>query len=192
MNIVKHAEGVYEIEGFLDEDQRMALLSKAEENIGWNTTHVGNTVKDMGDNLYFKMLEVYRHIETFFVNVESIVYSCHLRRLKSPEFMWPHKDGGNPDDPRKIVFGVAIYLNDNFEGGELIYPELGLSITPKPRSMVIHDASLKHQVFPVISGSRYSITTFVFGDNTTKFNESILDTALSLSLNTVQNQDTNQ
>ena len=33
MNIVKHAEGVYEIEKFLDEDQRMALLSKAIPHI---------------------------------------------------------------------------------------------------------------------------------------------------------------
>ena len=185
MNIIKHSDGVYEFEKFLPEENRIDLFYKAEENIGWNTPHVGNTVKDMGDSLYLIMSKVYKHIETFFVNVESIIYSPHLRRLENSEFMWPHVDAaGYPsDNSRKIVFGVAIYLNDNFKGGELIYPELGLSITPKPGSMVIHDASLKHQVFPVVSGSRYSITTFIFGDNTTKFNESILDNGISLSLN---------
>lgn len=189
MHIVKHSDGVYEFEEFLSEENRIDLFYKADENVGWKTTHIGSTVKDMGDNLYLKMLKVYKHIGTFFVNAESIIRSRELRKLENSEFMWPHVDSG---DSSKIIFGVAIYLNDNFKGGELIYPELGLSITPKPRSMVIHDANLKHQVFPVVSGSRYSITTFIFGDSTTKFNEGVLDTAVSLSLNTVQNQDTNQ
>ena len=169
-----HAEGVYEIEKFLDEELRMALLSKARQNVDWNTTHIGNTVKDMGDELYSKAETVYKSIETLFTNVGSIVYSRDLRKLTSSEFMWPHTDGGNPDDPKKIVFGIAIYLNDEFTGGELIYPTLGLSITPRAGSMVIHSAHLKHQVFPVLEGERYSITTFVFGDESTKVAQSVV------------------
>lgn len=169
MNIIEHADGVYEIEGVLDEEQRAPLLSKARETLGWNTPHIGNTVKDMGNELYLKMEDVYKNIETFFTNIESIIYSRDLRRLTNSEFMWPHTDGGNPDDPRKIIFGIAIYLNDDFTGGELIYPDLGLSVTPKAGSMVIHEAHLKHQVFPVLNRERYSITTFVFGDDSTKF-----------------------
>jgi Rps23 Pro-64 3,4-dihydroxylase Tpa1-like proline 4-hydroxylase len=170
MKLTKHAEGVYEIEGFLDEEQMTALLSKAKENLDWNTIHVGNTVKYMGNDLYLKMEDVYKNIETFFSNIESIIYARDLRRLTNSEFMWPHVDGGNPDDLRKIVFGIAIYLNDDFGGGELIYPNLGLSVTPKAGSMVIHNADIKHQVFPVVEGVRYSITTFVFGDESTRFN----------------------
>lgn len=176
MNIIQHADGVYEIEGFLSEEQISIFLFKAEPDIEWNTTHPGNTVKNMGNELYIQMEDVYKNIKTFFTNLESIIYSRDLRRLTNLEFMWPHEDGGNPDDLRKIVFGIAIYLNEDFEGGELIYPDLGLSVTPKAGSMVIHDASLKHQVFPVLSGNRYSITTFVFGDETTKFNGHAQDT----------------
>jgi hypothetical protein len=176
MKLIKHAEGVYEIEGFLDEEHRSSLLSKAIGNVhdpmrdkGWDIKGPGNTEQYMGDELFFKMEPIYKNIETFFTNIDSIIYSNNLKRLKDSEFMWPHTDGGNPDDPRKIVFGIAIYLNDDFEGGELIYPDLGLSVTPKRGSMVIHNASLKHQVFPVVLGARYSITTFVFGDELTKF-----------------------
>jgi hypothetical protein len=172
MKLIKHAEGVYEVEGILDEEFKIALLSIAENNTGWKTAQPGNTVKDMGDDLYFKLEPVYKNIETFFTNIESIVYSRDLRRLKNSEFMWPHTDDGNPDDPRTIVFGIAIYLNDTFTGGELIYPDLGLSVTPRPGSMVIHSAHLKHQVFPVLGGARYSITTFVFGNKSTKFAQS--------------------
>jgi len=174
MNITKHAEGVYEIEGFLDEEYRTALLSKAQNDTGWKTAQPGNTVKDMGDDLYFKIEPVYKNIEALFSNTESIIYSRDLRKLTNSEFMWPHIDGGNPDDPRDIIFGVAIYLNDDFTGGELIYPDLGLSVTPKAGSMVIHRAHLKHQVFPVVGGYRFSITTFVFGNESTKFAQSVV------------------
>jgi len=51
MNIIKHAEGVYEIEGLLSEEQRVAFLSKAKSDLDWNTTHIGNTLKDMGNEL---------------------------------------------------------------------------------------------------------------------------------------------
>jgi hypothetical protein len=170
MNLIKHTEGVYEIEGFLDEKQITIFLSEAKIDIGWDTKSIGNIIKVMDDELYFKLENVYKNIETFFINIGSMMYSNHLRRLKNSEFMSPHTDFTPPDSLKKIVFGITIYLNDDFDGGELIYPDLGLSITPKAGSMVIHNANIKHQVFPVVDGERYSISTFVFGDESTAFN----------------------
>jgi len=169
MNIIKHSEGIYEIENFLTEDQQNIFLSCAQEEDGWETTHIGNTVKKMSDEALLELEKVFENIKSFFIDFKHIIQTNNVRRLKNEEYMWPHKDGGNPDDLETIIFGIVIYLNDNFNGGELIYPELGLCITPKSRSMVIHDANIKHQVFPVFEESRYSITTFVFGDEFTKF-----------------------
>jgi hypothetical protein len=170
MKLIKHTEGVYEIEGFLDEKQRTIFLSEAKIDIDWDTQNMGNIIKVMDDELYFKLKNVYKNIETFFINIGSIMYSNHLRRFKNSEFMWPHTDFTPPNSLKKIVFGITIYLNDDFDGGELIYPDLGLSITPKAGSIVIHNANIKHQVFPVVRGERYSISTFVFGDESTTFN----------------------
>jgi Rps23 Pro-64 3,4-dihydroxylase Tpa1-like proline 4-hydroxylase len=170
MEIVKHAEGVYEIKGFLDEALRNTFLFEARQEEGWTTTHIGNTTKKISEKLYREMSFFYKSIEALFTNIESMIYSFDLRRLKDSEFMWPHEDGGDPNDPRKIMFGIAIYLNDNFSGGELIYPDIGLSITPKAGSLVIHSAHLKHQVFPVVTGIRYSVTCFICGDESTKIN----------------------
>jgi hypothetical protein len=167
MKIIQHKEGVYEIKNFLTEYQQNIFLSYAQEEDGWETLHLGNTVKKMTDEALLEIEKIYKNIESFFINYKFIRKSYNLRRLRDGEYMWPHKDKAGPDDP-DIVFGIAIYLNDDYEGGELIYPDLGLSITPKSRSMMIHDASLKHQVFPV-GKSRYSITIFVFGDESTKF-----------------------
>ena len=108
--------------------------------------------------------------------MDSFTIVNRLRRLTTDEFMHANKDGGYPSNPKVIVFGVAIYLNDEFTGGQLSYPDISLSVNPKSRSAVIHDAKFNHEVKTVTSGNRYSITAFVYGDETTKFNGHAQDT----------------
>ena len=182
MNIIKHANGVYEFKNFISQELQSILLSEAKKDVGWDSTHKGNTLKKMSDESFLKMEKIYKSIEELFINIDLLETSFNLRRLQYEEYMWPHKDDAGPDNPRKIVFGIAIYLNDDFEGGELIYPDLGISLTPSRGSMVIHDAELKHQVFPVTKNKRYSITTFVFGDDTTKINPELLINAFDRNM----------
>jgi hypothetical protein len=56
-------------------------------------------------------------------------------------------------------FGLVYYFNNEFTGGEIYYPTIGISHTPKPGDLVIHSADLLHGVVPVKSGKRYSYTT---------------------------------
>jgi hypothetical protein len=168
MNIIEHAEGVYEVEEFLSHSHQDILLSLTGDN-GWDTTHPGNIVKKFDENIMKSAIEINAKVETFFSNFTKIKRLIELRRLRDNEFMHLHKDEGDPRYPEPIVFGVAIYINDDFTGGELVYPELSLTVKPKPRSMVIHKAKYSHEVLPVTSGSRYSITTFILGDESTRF-----------------------
>ena len=168
MNIIEHAEGVYEIEEFLSHNNQEILLSLCGYK-GWNETHPGNIIKPIVGNGKITAEYILKNIERFFSDFTKIKDIGNIRRLKNGEFMHLHKDGGSYYNPEPIVFGVAIYLNDDFTGGELVYPELNLTVNPRPRSMVIHKAEYLHEVLPVTSGNRYSITTFVLGDETTKF-----------------------
>lgn len=172
MKIVEHAPGIYEIENFLtDEEQELFLSSCTDE--GWEKSHLGNIVKVMTDSQEEIAEKMLLRLGKFFDNMDSFRVVNRLRRLTTDEFMRAHKDGGDPLNPKSIVFGIAIYLNDEFTGGQLFYSHIGLSISPKPRSAVIHDAKFNHKVKTVTSGNRYSITAFVFGDETTKFNGNI-------------------
>lgn len=169
MNIIKHLDGIYEVEDFLTEEQQNIFLSEARETDGWETTHVGNTVKVMSELAKAELNKVFIEVESFFPNLKTLINTNHLRRLQHGEFMTPHVDAGYEGETKDIMFGVVIYLNDDFRGGQLIYPELGKVITPKARSMVVHDATFNHQVYPAIDGDRYSITTFIIGDESTRF-----------------------
>ncbi len=57
---------------------------------------------------------------------------------------------------------IIFYINDEFEGGELIFPNLHIQIRPKPGMMVCFpsDQNYLHGVTPIKSGVRYSIVSW--------------------------------
>lgn len=69
-------------------------------------------------------------------------------------------------------YGFILYLNDNFEGGELRYNNYGKTIEPRPRMLAVHTASpdCMHSVKTVSKGVRH--TMIGFGTiNTKHYNE---------------------
>ncbi|EHK0751970.1 2OG-Fe(II) oxygenase [Vibrio parahaemolyticus] len=55
---------------------------------------------------------------------------------------------------------LVIYLNDSFDGGNITFPDVGLSYKPQAGEAVIFPSEYMHLVEPVTSGIRYSIVTF--------------------------------
>lgn len=55
------------------------------------------------------------------------------------------------------VYGLVVYINDDYEGGEIYYTHQGISHKPKAGDLVIHSSEEKcrHGVKPVTSGVRY-------------------------------------
>jgi hypothetical protein len=83
--------------------------------------------------------------------------------MKPGGSMSPHADSGpglttGVDTPH----GLVLYLNDDYEGGELYYPNLEITIKPEAGSLVIHPGNedYLHGVSPVTSGLRYVTTAF--------------------------------
>jgi len=93
----------------------------------------------------------------------SYSYVDIINRFKSGDSMPVHSDKGPEEGNNNILHGVVIYLNDDYEGGKIHYPEKEISIKPKKGSLVIHPGSeeYRHGVTEVVSGERYAITMFV-------------------------------
>lgn len=78
----------------------------------------------------------------------------------------PHADketnDGKPNPFPTYDINSLFYYNDDFEGGELYYPEFDLIIKPKPGLAVAHpgDINYLHGVKKVISGQRYTTPSF--------------------------------
>jgi predicted 2-oxoglutarate/Fe(II)-dependent dioxygenase YbiX/peroxiredoxin len=62
-------------------------------------------------------------------------------------------------------FAVSINLNDDFDGGEVSFPEYGpRSFKPPPGGAVVFSCSLLHAVSRVTRGRRYAFLPFLYDD----------------------------
>lgn len=76
--------------------------------------------------------------------------------------MGPHCD--NFDGHSNLSFSIVLYLNDDYEGGEINFPNQNIKIKPKPGSLIMFPSHQPfiHEVLPVTSGSRYMVPISVF------------------------------
>lgn len=75
-------------------------------------------------------------------------------------FFRAHRDNGTPQTADRS-FAVSLNLNEDYEGGELVFPEYGPTrYKPKAGMAAIFSCSLLHEALPVTEGRRYVLTTF--------------------------------
>ena len=140
--------------------------------------------KQTRDTQIVPMGNLYPKIEDLFRNsVREIInpfYQCEVASSEIPQVLSygigghykPHIDGESiwmtprgekiwkksTDRDLSIVF----YLNDEFEGGDFIFPELKIRVRPEPGMMVCFPSNhhYMHGVEPVTKGKRYSIVSW--------------------------------
>ena len=86
------------------------------------------------------------------------VENCWLSVMEEGSFLGPHIDKLRKES--KDSLAVLYYLNDNFVGGELYFPNLEKTITPRKGLAVIFPCNIlkyEHQVYKIKSGVRYAI-----------------------------------
>ena len=126
----------------------------------WRTTY--NQKNDLRENLWFdsifvddtKLKEYYKII-TQNGEYELIETAINIIKLDRQIYNSKHKDSGD--------LSFVTYLNEDFEGGKLIYynNDLEFSITPKTGVSVKIYSNTLHRVEPIISGVRFSLYTFL-------------------------------
>jgi hypothetical protein len=114
-------------------------------------------------------LAMRKYIQINLINESRYLYSelPQLIRWKEGDVMTPHadnieQDGMTPNTSPWRDFGGVIYLNSDFEGGKIYYPNLGIEVTPRPGMLVLHPGELKytHGVSRINTGKRYTIVSF--------------------------------
>lgn len=165
------AEGVWVIENFFDVQKNKELYDLCLDNEGWDKLDFQNAFTNnlkviekavpIIDEINFKIenqfdlskysLQWTRMISRFVPRgkTETLSMSIHVDR---------HDNPGSKD----VVFGVIYYINDNYDGGEIFYPDLNILYKPKANSLVCHDATIRHGVKLVKNGTRYMLPEFIF------------------------------
>jgi peroxiredoxin len=93
----------------------------------------------------------------------EFTFDAHVVLSYSAEgrhFFAAHRDNGAPATADR-AFAVSLNLNDDFEGGELVFPEYAaVRVSPPAGAAAVFSCSLLHAVGPVTRGRRYALTTF--------------------------------
>jgi prolyl 4-hydroxylase len=78
------------------------------------------------------------------------------------DFFKPHQDTDFMRSPQeKSLLSIVVYLNDEFEGGELMFPVRGDAIKPAPGLAVLFGHRILHESAAIRSGTKYAFRSDV-------------------------------
>jgi hypothetical protein len=136
----------------------------------WNDRQCTSTIiKELNPSIFnlitFYIDKMGKTIEDIFGVEVSTRPPCIIRWFGGIE-QQPHADkqlnDGSPNPFPDYDINSLFYYNDDFEGGELYYPEHDIIVKPKPGLAVLHpgDFYYMHGVKPVTEGERYTTPAF--------------------------------
>jgi predicted 2-oxoglutarate/Fe(II)-dependent dioxygenase YbiX len=171
---------IVELPGFVSTDMASAMVEYFKKEDRW-----GETAFNGSHGAPVQMGQVrpsdFGLSDTVFMDVNSkleeavsAVYgkkvtasSIHAQKWDVGSSANPHSDNsdfdGNPTEGFDNLKYVGIlYLNNDYEGGDLFFPEHDISIHPNAGSMYIFSGGVEniHGVTEITSGTRYSIVSF--------------------------------
>lgn len=94
--------------------------------------------------------------------MERYIIACYDAALGG--HFRPHRDNTTKGTAHRR-FAVTINLNDDFEGGELRFPEFGSrTYRAPPGGAIVFSCGLLHEARPVTAGRRYAFLPFLYDD----------------------------
>jgi predicted 2-oxoglutarate/Fe(II)-dependent dioxygenase YbiX len=117
-------------------------------------------LKAISDRLAYR---IGPELNKVFAYDREFTFDSHVVLSYSAEgqhFFGAHRDNGAPTTANRS-FAVSLNLNDDFDGGELSFPEYaGVRVCPPAGAAAVFSCSLLHIALPVTRGRRFVLTTF--------------------------------
>ena len=168
-NLEEVIPGIYVISDFISQDQVKEVMDFLKANKD-KTLRVDETNPNpkMMDNRLIDIVGKGLSISNIdfnplFNGLYSPLPIMNIMKYEIGDVFPPHQDT-SVYCPIESDWGLVLYINDDFEGGELYYPEKNLTYVPQSGDLVIHGASeeFAHGTTPIISGTKYVATSFAF------------------------------
>ena len=172
---------IVEIPNFVTKEQGDAMIKYFESlaknwgpiaffgSEGMSIVHEDPNIQQFGlptDFIKQLMAKYKEAIELVFERRVKPVNICHAQKWNIGGNASPHSDNSshdgvpNPFETNKFV--SLLYLNDDYEGGEIYFPETGLDFQPKPLSLLAFNGGIEniHGVKEITKGTRYTFVSF--------------------------------
>jgi predicted 2-oxoglutarate/Fe(II)-dependent dioxygenase YbiX len=182
MEPVFHA-GVAVLPSFASAADCLALLGSALQQGKWRPARVGEyefgrlvdakedaraTTAEVTQSFdtSLEILNRLRHVATQIARQELGVVVRRLSNIGISRYgigtaVGRHRDTETLTTHRLVT--IILYLNDDYAGGRLEFPDLGISYQPRMGDLLVFLSEHFHSVSPVIEGVRYC--AILFGEN---------------------------
>lgn len=165
------------IENFISSEDLAAIYDYCYSINEWESQSIAQTDKiSTGVTMKNNAPDVYDAMSSYLDKVqEAVEYKFGrklepsvpgIRRWDAGESQGPHADGetvhGVATDTYIVDYGSIMYLNDNYDGGELYFPAYGIDFQPKAGTLAFFPSSTYyvHGVKEVLAGVRYTSPHF--------------------------------
>jgi hypothetical protein len=158
MQVIKIDKNIYEFKNFLNNHEvktireHLAGLKEydwIESKDNWNRRRTPAPE--------YPLDQINNRINSIFMS-GHIDYFEMISRYLTGDRLSSHRD---EEGYHKINWGCVIYLNSDYVGGEIYYPDLDIVHKPDPGSMVVHAGNIEHGVYKVEEGIKYMMSTFI-------------------------------
>jgi hypothetical protein len=158
------------IPGFVNSQDLKEIVGYAQDNLSDGFTEFGNEQKEFSVHTFQKQGIESAAIREKLTSYGRMVYEIcvkeyggewsgfdegltHIAKFNEGYGMHEHFDSSKPND-----IATLIYLNDDYEGGEIYFPDLGLEYKPKAGDLVMFpdNPHFVHGVKPILSGTRFT------------------------------------
>jgi predicted 2-oxoglutarate/Fe(II)-dependent dioxygenase YbiX len=174
-NKIGSARNVIIIENFVSPEDCKLVLDSIDDSIVWVSYTQEGIPDKVSKNLHDKK-EAYGILKNAIDKLQNEI-ETHFGRSLEEGFpgirVWSvgdyqplHADGedpeGNPNEAYIVDYGSVIYLNDDYEGGEIYFPDQQIEIKPKAGTVVFFPSNnmFIHGVKEITKGERYTCPQF--------------------------------
>jgi hypothetical protein len=158
------------VKGFMPSDIANSITNYASKNSDLFTEY-GNGEKEFTVHTYHEIErndpELLKIMQEYAIKVYNFVKEnydgpfqdfyetkTHIAKFTPGWGMHEHYDSGRPND-----IATLVYLNDDYSGGEIYFPDHGLSYKPEPGDLLCFpdNPNFVHGVKQVIGNNRYTL-----------------------------------
>ena len=155
------------------------IMANAEEDPkphfrGWGVGGVkfDAETQSVDDRIYEPLIPVLKYADAHFKETYKILGELEFNRvygniMDKGAVLASHRDE-DPNregiyDGKKRSFVAGLFLNDDYEGGEILFEDQGAALKPKPGTLVLFPGYYtNHGVNEVLAGSRVNILAFFY------------------------------
>lgn len=179
MNRINYKDDIVVFNNFISEDECNSILKYWEDSTikgrmqwPWGNNSFNNA---FGSTMIYNDIEItkfglpidyFANLEKKIIEATELVSSYKIRKIGAFPQKWMkgayasfHYDNSGKDS--SVQWATGLYLNNDFEGGELQFHDRPLEIKPTPGMLAIfHGGNNLHGVKIITSGTRYKISGF--------------------------------